>query len=416
MQKHTYEQYQALASHHGDAFYLVDMAVFRDNFTSFRAAFQSHYPNTQLGYSYKTNYLPAFCEEVQRLDGYAEVVSGMEYRLARKIGVAGKDIIFNGPYKLPDALELALTEGATVNIDSLEEVEQVIAFRRALTWEPGAPTFRVCMRCHPGLDGVGETRFGVDVEAGELKAALTLLEAEPGIEVRGLHCHICPPRRRPELYGAMAQKIVDVACAHLATPPSCINLGGGFFSKMPASLRERWPYPIPTFEEYAEAMGSVMAARFGKEGGPELILEPGIAIVADAMSFVCRVHSIKTLHGKSLAVLTGSVYNTKPTKNDANLPMVVVPSGEQTEVSGQTYDLTGYTCMEDDVMFRGYEGPLTVGDFVRFENVGAYTIVLKPPFILPAPPMLTLDDGSDLSILRRGETVDDVLATYTFGA
>jgi diaminopimelate decarboxylase len=76
-------------------------------------------------------------------------------------------------------------------------------------------------------------------------------------------------------------------------------------------------------------------------------------------------------------------------------------------------DVTGYTCMEIDVLQRGFPGELAVGDFLVFGNVGAYTSVFKPPFIRPAPAMLaTTGRGDAFSVARRGETLDDVLATY----
>lgn len=411
MSKPTYQQLQTLSKRHGDAFYLVDIEAFLGNCQEFLKAFRVHYPRTHMGYSYKTNYLPAFCEAVEGLGEYAEVVSGMEYRLARHIGVEARNIIFNGPYKIPVDLALALQEGATINIDSLQEVEEVISLRKA---HPSERPFRVCLRCHPGVPEAGETRFGIDAETGDLAKALKALRATPGILIRGVHCHVCPPKRRPDMYGVVAKKIVGLVKEHFDEPPECINLGGGFFSKMPPSLAARWPYPIPTYQAYGEAMATVMAEAFG-EDGPELILEPGIALTADVIDFVCRVHALKHLAGKDIAIVTGSVYNTKPTKNNANLPMTSIRASEEGASATQAahftaLDITGYTCMEDDVMYKDWSGELAVGDFLIFHNVGAYTNVLKPPFILPAPPML-LRSQPEVQ-LRRAERWTDVFATY----
>jgi diaminopimelate decarboxylase len=80
-----------------------------------------------------------------------------------------------------------------------------------------------------------------------------------------------------------------------------------------------------------------------------------------------------------------------------------------------TIDVVGYTCMEHDVLFEKYSGPVAAGDYSLFSNVGAYTIVMKPPFIRPAPPIITYNRSSgQFETLKRREEFDDVFAAYTF--
>ena len=69
--------------------------------------------------------------------------------------------------------------------------------------------------------------------------------------------------------------------------------------------------------------------------------------------------------------------------------------------------------MEDDILYQGYVGEITDGSFVVFENIGAYSIVLKPPFILPSPPILvTQSQSGDYVLARRQETTQDVFRSY----
>ena len=49
----------------------------------------------------------------------------MEYDKAKNLGISGQDIIFNGPHKPYDTLLAAIKEGATVNIDHFEEIEDL---------------------------------------------------------------------------------------------------------------------------------------------------------------------------------------------------------------------------------------------------------------------------------------------------
>ena len=71
----------------GRPFYLLKSNVFRDNYLKLDRAFKSVYPNFQIAYSYKTNYTSKFCQIINDLGGYAEVVSDMELHWARRIGV-----------------------------------------------------------------------------------------------------------------------------------------------------------------------------------------------------------------------------------------------------------------------------------------------------------------------------------------
>ena len=117
------EMLQALKREYGDAFYLLDSVQFTNNFEELKGAFSEIYPRFNIAYSYKTNYTPKLCKIVNRLGGYAEVVSEMEAELALRIGVKPSKIIWNGPVKNPIYLEKFLLDGGTVNIDSFEEFE-----------------------------------------------------------------------------------------------------------------------------------------------------------------------------------------------------------------------------------------------------------------------------------------------------
>ena len=120
--KLSWQILQDLERKHGECFYLLDLSKFKENYTQFLDCFRAIYPNTNIGYSYKTNYIPKLCKSVLDLGGYAEVVSQMEYDLAIKIGVPPLKIIFNEPLKYTQDLERAVLAGSIVNLDSIQEV------------------------------------------------------------------------------------------------------------------------------------------------------------------------------------------------------------------------------------------------------------------------------------------------------
>ena len=318
----------------GDAVYLVDGTMFTENVRRFRAAFQSRYERTNLGYSVKTNYLPYFCRKAHELGCYSEVVSEMEYALVRRLGVPGDRIIVNGPCKPAPFLARALEEGAIVNLDGAYELAALEGLATATA--RSRRSWRLGLRCNVEIGGARVSRFGFDAEGGALLPIAERLRRVPGAELVALHSHMCTKQRTVAEYGELADKLIRIADVLFGDEgPRMLNLGGGFFSEMPEAMRATFGVDIPTFDAYGAALGSRMARHYGG-AGPELVLEPGLAILATSMQFACEVVDIKVLGERTLVAMSGSIYNIKPTKSRRKLPMRVIHRGRSPSSSAAT--------------------------------------------------------------------------------
>lgn len=201
----------------------------------------------------------------------------------------------------------------------------------------------------------------------------------------------------------------------LDSPLSFIDLGGGFFSQMSDDLKKQFGVNVPGFKDYAEAIAGVFLSSYPSGQGPMLILEPGTALTADIMKFSCKVMGLKKICSQKIAILSGSIYNIKPTLNDKNLPIRIYHQPGVERPKEDCYHFGGYTCRENDYLYLNYTGPLSIDDYVVFDNVGAYTLVLKPPFILPNVPVLNYDESTQsFYIIKRKETLSDIFQTFTF--
>ncbi len=408
----SWKTLKGLEDQYGDSFYLLDQEHFRSNYQEFLAAFQAHYSKTAFAYSYKTNYLPRLCRIAGDLGGYAEVVSGMEYELALQVGIRPEHIIFNGPFKRTDDMTRALMAGSIVNLESPYELEVV----ESVAQSKPDQAFSVGLRCNFDLPEAAPSRFGFEADGDVLAPVFERLANLKNCRIDGLHCHILTPKKSVTGYEEICDRILALAARFFKeAPPRFIDLGGGFFSRMSDELREQFSFPVPTYSEYGAAIASRFRKAFPDQTGPELILEPGISLTADIMQFVCRVVDIKEIRKQSFAQLTGSIYNIKPTLNEKNLPIEVIRGPGRAWPKEKPLDLAGYTCMEHDLLFRGYEDELGKGDYVLFNNVGAYTIVLKPPFILPSPAILAYGTQPDtFEVLRHPESFKNVFSSYLF--
>jgi diaminopimelate decarboxylase len=403
---------KALASENPLGFYVCDFGVFDRNYRAFHQAFSKHYNNIKIAYSYKTNYMPALCQRINKLGGYAEVVSRMEYDLALKLGVVGSDIIFNGPLKTADDYLYVSKNNSLMNLSEAYEVDIIQRVSR----DYKRLRHRLGIRCAINLENETPSRFGFDIKSKQFQSAIQRIQSLPNVELEGLHCHMIPAGRRPEDYQKIAKTLIEESKGIWGKEcPGFLDLGGGYFSNMSDELKGQFKIKIPSFAEYGEAITEPFISMFGKRQGPQLILEPGLALVADAFSFVCKVVDVKQVVNRNIALASGSVYNIIPTKSPRNLPLRHVTTGaEQTKSIQPPIDIVGYTCMEDDCMYRGYDKRLNISDVLVFGNVGAYTLVLKPPFINGNVPVYAYREGSgSIDVLKREETLEDIISTYT---
>ena len=399
-------QMKRLTRQVGDAFYILDSKQFEKNFSELQSEFKKIYPNFNIAYSYKTNYTPKLCRIVNELGGFAEVVSDMEMEIALRIGVEPKNIIWNGPFKNKKKVEQLLLIGGTVNIDSEYEIDLIGDIAKKYPNHK----LNIGIRCNFDVNDGVVSRFGFDIESEDFQRAVSMFKEYKNIHLIGLQCHFATRRLntwKPRAEGMLA--LID----KLGIVPEHIDLGGGLFGKMADSLKAQFDTDIPTYKQYAEEVAPVFAKHFrNTENKPMLLIEPGSALVGDCMRFAAKVINIKNVRGKSIATLLGSIYNINPTLNTKNPPIEVYPMGcEQKEFTD--LDFGGFTCIESDYLYRHFNGKLAKGDMVVFGNAGSYSVVLKPPFILPNFPIIDISEGEP-EIIKRGETFDDLFHTFTF--
>jgi len=392
-----------------DSFYIYDPAVLDHNYNLFLTDAKRIYSNINIGYSYKTNYLPEICKFIDHKGEYAEVVSEMEYELAFKYyGIKPSNIIVNGPIHSKEFIELLLNNNSIFQIDSfymLNVVDQ-------LCKENPTTKFNVSIRFNYTLSDAPFSRFGIEYNDSNIAKIESYLTDNENLTITGLHCHFSTGNRSVNSYVERTKSLIDIYKTHFSKYDiKYLNFGGGFFSKMPESLKAQFNSTIPTINEYSTKIAEVMKSEFPEEN-LTLILEPGTALTANCMDFVCKIYDLKTIQNKNIVLTNGSVHNIKPTGNAKELPCSVV-NKSQDELVSKDYVITGYTCMEKDILRHEFNGSMNVDDYIVFNNIGAYTNVFKPPFIKAQIPIISLNEDNSINILKRAETTSDIINTYS---
>lgn len=402
--KHTIDSVKELTGRYGSPLYVFDELGFLENAKKLESAMLALYPHYRIAYSFKTNYTPYICSTVKKHGAMAEVVSGFEYELAKRIGFAESEIIFNGPDKGLSGKD-AFLNGCMIHVDSLDELDHLCLCAKD---NPDRP-FKIGLRINIDVGQSFISRFGMEEKDAVL--AFQKVSDVPNLTIAGLHCHIsrCRSKAAWKLRTGIMLRLADRLFDDV---PEFIDLGSGMYGSMEPSFSAQFEN-VSSYTDYAEVTAGLMAQHYPGSKKPLLITEPGTTLVSRYVSCISRVDAIKRIRGKAFAVLDSGIHTLGETCTLKQLPICVIRNGSE----GQYYesiDLTGYTCLEQDVVYRAYSGELAVGDYVIFGNVGGYSNVLKPPFIHPGCAMVAAKGNGTFTCIKRAENAQDMLNTYYF--
>ncbi|MBN1796873.1 MAG: hypothetical protein JW804_09395 [Sedimentisphaerales bacterium] len=398
----------------GTPFYVLDESVFLKNYADIIKAFGGRYEKFILAYSYKTNYIPYLCKIIKSKGSFAEVVSRLEYDLALKVGQKPAKIVFNGPVKNYEDIELALSGRSLVNLDSFSEIDHVAKYAARHPKEQ----IKIGLRINIDLSDKKKRshiqehlqvgRFGFEPTDQTLKKVISRLNSIGNVVVTSLHGHTSSTDRSVWCYKVITETLCGIAERFFPETIEYINIGGGIFGHIPPKMR--W-IKTPTFDDYAKVVCKILKNnKWVQRQRPYLVLEPGIAMVANAISFVTKVISIKKIRDRLFVTVDGSAYNIKPTFHKINQPYQII--GKTVARKRCTFNVVGATCMEKDYLLTEIKDKLPeAGDFIKIDNVGAYTIVLTPPFINPAPAIIC-KKGDKLKCIRSRQTLNDMFRNY----
>jgi hypothetical protein len=192
----------------------------------------------------------------------------------------------------------------------------------------------------------------------------------------------------PDGHAAAADRLGRLA---VELDVAAIDLGGGF----PAG---------PAVAEHAATVAGALGAT-GFAG--RLILEPGRALVTDAVALAFSVVAIKELDGGARCVVVDAGTNLLPGA------LWSWPAIEAVDAPGRATSpalVSGPLCLNVDVLHPAAALPdVRPGDALIARRAGAYQQAQSTRFGDLRPAVLALDDGR-WRVCQRRETLDDLLA------
>jgi diaminopimelate decarboxylase len=126
---------------------------------------------------------------------------------------------------------------------------------------------------------------------------------------------------------------------------------------------------------------------------------------------ISSVLNIKETKERTFAIMDAGINHAEAVRNEYHQLYPVNRFGYPTALS---YVLTGPICSPGDVLYPSIALPkLSVGDTVAIMDAGAYFVPFSTSFSFPRPAIVLVEDGS-VSIARRAETYEDLVACDSF--
>lgn len=358
----------------------IDLGRVRQNFQALQACL----PGVQIRYAVKAN--PA--EPVLRLlaaEGAAfDVASVGEVDACGAAGIDGGRLTFGNTIKKATAVAQAHARGVRRFVFDTEEDLAVIAKH--------APAANVECRIAPAFPA-SVTPFWHKFGCAPAEAAALLSQARQlGLRPDGVSFHVGSQQLDPsawELGIRCAAPIFD-SLGGLTT----LNLGGGFPVAYAAG--------VPQLDAIADAIRSALERYFGATQ-PQLVAEPGRAIVGSAGTIRCEVVSVRSgTDGRRWVYLDIGRYSGLAETENEYIRYRLRTDRDSDPVADAV--IAGPTCDGDDVLYQSYPLPATLrpGDRVAIEDTGAYTASYASIAFNGFPPLPTYfdDETTDAVIVE----------------
>ncbi len=275
---------------------------------------------------------------------------------------------------------------------------------------------RVLVRVTPGIDadthdairtGHHGSKFGLPPDHA-VEAVSSALAA--GLDVAGLHLHL-GSHLRDSLAARMSVDWLAAFSAdcrdHLGWTPEVVDLGGGLGIQY---LEDERP---PEIGEFVGALLGRVEHEWRRHGlpTPGVILEPGRSLVGPAGVTLYRVGVVKQASEATtyVAIDGGMSDNPRPQLYGARHTMVLAGRPEA-EPDG-FYTVCGKHCESGDVLAERVPLPAPRrGDLLAVAATGAYTLSMASNYNAVLRPAAVLVADGEATLVRRRETLDDLLA------
>lgn len=412
-----------LAAQYGTPLYVYCGRTVEHHYRALESAFAKADEPPLICYSVKANSNLQLLRQLRDLGAGFDVVSGGELHRVHECGGDPRKVVYAGVGKTAAEIRLGVQAGILLfNVESESELGRIDLCARE-----GGQRVGVAIRLNPDVDpqthryittGKRENKFGIDLERAD--RVLRLAQDMAGVEVRGLHIHLGSQITDTRPFVEGIRRVLDYLerGRELTRGVRWLDIGGGFG----VHYRGHEALPASAFADsiLPEVRGS----------GLRLILEPGRFIVGNAGILLTRVVTRKRSGDRQFLIcdagmndlvrpaLYRSYHRIWPVQAASGPPDVEVTptsdgaadAGTRAESGGT--DVVGPICESGDFLGLGRDlPPVEEGDLLAVFSAGAYGFAMASNYNTRPRPAEVIVEGDRHRLIRRRETLQDLLAT-----
>lgn len=405
-----------LAKQYGTPLYLMDEDRIRENCRVYTAAFRRHFGGRARPlYASKALSCKRIYEIMREEDMGIDVVSSGEIYTALQAGYDLSRAYFHSNNKTDEDIRFGLDHGIGCFVaDNVEEIKVIEA-------EAAARNIRqsVLLRLTPGIDphtyeaiatGKVDSKFGSAIETGQAEEITAFTLKQPHVDLAGFHCHVGSQVFAEDVFERAAVIMLEFTAdmkrkyGYMARQ---LDLGGGYGVRYVES---------DPFLDVDTKVGEVAAAihetcrRLGIEM-PEIHMEPGRSIVADAGMTLYTAGTVKRIPGYKNYVSVDGGMPDHPRFALYGSLYTCLPANKMNEAADFQCSVVGRCCESGDILQEHVKLPASVGrgDILAVCTTGAYHYSMASNYNrLPRPPIVMLRGGKESYVAVRRESFEDL--------
>ena len=404
-----------LAEKYGTPLYLMDEDKIREKCRIYKHAFEKHFgPGSKPLYASKANCIKRIYEIMSEEGMGIDVVSSGEIYTALKAGYDISQAYFHSNNKTDEDIRFAIENGIGYFVADNEE--EVIAVE-AEAARKGIRQ-KLLLRLTPGIDphtyeavatGQVDSKFGTAIETGQAAEIVKFTLAQPHVDLIGFHCHVGSQVFGEDVFERAVVVMLEFIAEmrdQLGYTASVLDLGGGYGVR----YVESDPHlDIETKIGEVAAAARSACEKFGL-AMPEIHMEPGRSIVADAGMTLYTVGTVKKIPGYKNYVSIDGGMTDNPRFALYGSAYTCFAANKMEESCDFECSVVGRCCESGDIIQEHVMMPSSIGrgDIVAVCTTGAYNYTMASNYNrLGRPPVVMLKGGENYVAVRR-ESFEDL--------
>ena len=406
-----------LAKKYGTPVYLMDEDKIREKCRAYRNAFMKYFDERAIPlYASKANSFKRIYEIMTEEGMGIDVVSSGEIYTAMKAGFDLSKAYFHSNNKTDEDISFAMENG--VGYFVADNIEEVIAVEKEAATR--GIKQKMLLRLTPGIDphsfeavatGRVDSKFGTAIETGQALEIVKETIGKPHIDLRGFHCHVGSQVFTEDVFERAAVIMLEFVAEcrdKLGYTAYELDLGGGYGVRYVDSD----PYlDIDSKVRQVSEAVKETCQRLGLDL-PEIHMEPGRSIVADAGMVLYTAGTVKKIPGYKNYVSVNGGMPDSPRYALYKAAYTIYAANKMNEPCSFKASVVGRCCESGDILQEGVMLPESVGrgDIIALCTAGAYHYSMASRYNkLPIPATVMLKGGKESYIAVKGETLEDLV-------